>query len=798
MAKRARRPRNRNRVHAPADKPTPRPSAPATAIAAPVAPPEPERAAGRPGGVLARQRSAARDRAALVDLLVAVAAVIFVVVALRPALLFANTTPTGGDLGGHVWGPAFVRAHLFDRGLLAGWSNAWFGGFPAFRFYMPVPALGAVALGLIFHYGVALKLMVALPLVALPLIAWRWGVAARLPHPGPAMCALASLLFLFDSSNLKYGGSIASTVIGEYGNALALVLGLWCLARFADDIERSRRGVAAGILGGLAACCHPVGLLFVVVGLAVSAGAMAILGRDGYATAVHFGRTLALTVLLSAFWYVPFIALRLYTNDLNFERVTGLRALLFPLPLVVDLLLGILFVVGVLDAVTSRRPAVLALAATGVLFAFAALVAPRGVLWNARLAPPWQLAFVLVAGSGTIVIFDWARDSWPRARAWTGIALPIASAVLLFAALAWDMGTLPGTTKKTKVIDGQSVTTSVRWLIGPAHTPSSVPLVVKTAFSGYERQPNWPEYQDLISTMERLSHKYGCGRLMPEFDPSGRYGSVYADELLPYWTHTCISTVPGLYADSSPTSAIGFITESTVSETFSSYEPGLPYEPLNLERGVNDMRDLGARYYLAVSKAAIAQASTTAGLHKVATVGTSVIYVVDDAPLVKPLTIEPIVGNGVGSREAWEKIATQWWGEAQENAPRIAASGPDSWQRITDAQTQPALRNEPKVDVTGISVSDESIHFHVSRTGVPVLIRVSYFPWWGAQGAQGPYRVTPNWMVVVPTSADVTLTQHTQGVEWLGLFLTVVGVLLAIGLAAWLVVTRSRADKHPV
>ena len=98
----------------------------------------------------------------------------FVLLVLRPNLLFVATTPTGGDLGAHVWGPQFVRGHLFDRGLLAGWSNDWFGGFPAYRFYMPVPALGAVVLGAAFAYGVALKLMVALPLVGLPLIAWRF------------------------------------------------------------------------------------------------------------------------------------------------------------------------------------------------------------------------------------------------------------------------------------------------------------------------------------------------------------------------------------------------------------------------------------------------------------------------------------------------------------------------------------------------------------------------------------------------------------------------------------------------
>ena len=47
--------------------------------------------------------------------------------------------------------------------------------------------------------------------------------------------------------------------------------------------------------------------------------------------------------------------------------------------------------------------------------------------------------------------------------------------------------------------------------------------------------------------------------------------------------------------------------------------------------------------------------------------------------------------------------------------------------------------------------------FHVDQVGVPVLVKVSYFPNWEVDGAEGPYRVAPNFMVVVPTQNDVRL-----------------------------------------
>jgi hypothetical protein len=61
---------------------------------------------------------------------------------------------------------------------------------------------------------------------------------------------------------------------------------------------------------------------------------------------------------------------------------------------------------------------------------------------------------------------------------------------------------------------------------------------------------------------------------------------------------------------------------------------------------------------------------------------------------------------------------------------------------------------------------------------VPVLVKASYFPNWRVEGAEGPYRVAPNFMVVVPTTNQVTLTYGTSPVEYLGYLLTLVGFVL--------------------
>ena len=75
-------------------------------------------------------------------------------------LVFDDNTPTGGDMGAHVWGPAFLRDHLLPNFQLNGWSMDWYAGLPTYRFYMVVPALMIVALDTFLPYGVAFKLVV--------------------------------------------------------------------------------------------------------------------------------------------------------------------------------------------------------------------------------------------------------------------------------------------------------------------------------------------------------------------------------------------------------------------------------------------------------------------------------------------------------------------------------------------------------------------------------------------------------------------------------------------------------------
>ncbi len=172
-----------------------------------------------------RARIVAAPLESWITVAVVVGAVAFTFAQLHPNLIFRNTTPTGGDMGAHVWSGTYLRDHLLPHGRLSGWTPDWYAGAPAFQFYMVVPFLAILALDVVLPYAVAFKLIVVSGVVLMPAAAWAFGKLAGLRFPGPPMLAAATVFFLFDSSFTIYGGNIASTMAGEFAFAISLSLG---------------------------------------------------------------------------------------------------------------------------------------------------------------------------------------------------------------------------------------------------------------------------------------------------------------------------------------------------------------------------------------------------------------------------------------------------------------------------------------------------------------------------------------------------------------------------------------------
>ena len=91
------------------------------------------------------------------------------------------------------------------------------------------------------------------------------------------------------------------------------------------------------------------------------------------------------------------------------------------------------------------------------------------------------------------------------------------------------------------------------------------------------------------------------------------------------------------------------------------------------------------------------------------------------------------------------------------------------WSRRTSGWPRPRSPLPGGVEAQA-TVEDESDHASPrTASGHPLLVKVSYHPRWKAEGADGPYLVSPALMMVVPRQPTVTLTYARTLADHLGL-----------------------------
>jgi hypothetical protein len=721
---------------------------------------------------------------------------------LEPGLLFLDTTPSGGDMGAHVWGPAFLRDHLLDNWRLTGWTPDWYTGFPWLVFYFPIPSLLIVALDAVLAYNVAFKLVTVLGLVTMPIAAWAFGRLSKAERPIPACLAVATLPFLFDRTFSILGGNIPSTLAGEFSFSISLSLALVFLGVYARALDTGRgRALAAGLLA-LTGLCHVIPVFFALAG----AGVLTLMHLD-LRRIVRVGLPVgAVAGLLAAFWIVPFVWRLPYTNNMAFEKETDYGHQLFPEP--TYWVLGGLAALGLLASFLLRRRIGILLGLLAPLSALALWLLPEGRLLNTRVLPFWKLSLYLLAGVavaelGTAVARLWADVPDPPVPAEEDEHLALLAAAEARAARrerAQRVAVLvtPVVAFLVAFVYVARPMDSPSWLpfdAGPADR-SYIPSWVEWNYKGYERKDAYPEYRDLIRTITRIGKDEGCGRAMWEYEfQLDRMGTPMALMLLPYWTDGCIGSMEGLFFESSATTPYHFLNQSELSPAPSRAQRRLPYRNLDVTAGVEHLQLLGVRYYMALAEETKATARTLKSLRLLATSGpwkvtypdgdkqrTWEIYEVADSEVVKPLAYEPVVMTGVPKGgDRWQEAAVAWYQDNGRWAVPLAASGPKEWRRVRGAHPSPPRTPVPPVTVRNIRTDDDSISFDVDRVGVPVLVKTSYFPNWKASGARGVWRVTPNQMVVIPTAKHVTLRYtHTpvDMVAWLLTFLGIAGLVL--------------------
>lgn len=757
-----------------------------------------------------------------------------ILIILNPWLIVSSTTPTGGDTGAHVYGPAYLRDVLLPEGRILGWSNDWFAGFPAFYFYFPLPSLVIVFLDLVLPYGVAFKIVTVLGIVGLPFAAYFHARCLNLARSVSVVAAASGAIFAFYESYSIYGGNIASTLAGEFSYSWSFAFGLIYLGLLIKAIRDDHKYLKwAALALALTALSHVLTTIVLIF-----ASLFVFKWRQGL---VRTALVWLWGFSIAAFWALPLIARIGFTSDMGWIPLSRMEEV-FPVEIWLLLPLAVYGAVWALRKSSRAAPLVAATLLPVAYYPLPTLLpqwfpgtfgGDRWKLWNGRLLPYWYfgLAFFAAVAVGAAVMWASRRlpsqlsMNWPRLFivVVTAVASGLVADSADFPQFAWlifvagGLLLLAGSLFWGEMIGTRHLLTIFAASVVALGALSGVTYVdswAKGNYTGYEAGDNWSEYEALMVEIDSLPD----GRVQWEGNSAwGDYGTTLSPMLIPYWTEGSHTTMEGLFYESSLTTPFHFINSSEMSLSASNPIPGLRYTNFEMERGLEHLDLYGINYYVSITPEAGEMADSLDSMTRVATVGPFGVFQLPDSPLVVPATYTPsvydvpdrgLIASLVGSAtvtgsegqelSSFHDFVLDWYDDIENLDHWVVADGPVDWPRIEslDELSESAI-TAPADAVSNIVLEEHRLSFTTQAVGLPHLVKISYFPNWVADGAEGPYRASPSLMVVVPTEENVVLEFRNTWAETGGTVLTIVGILALIGFAVTSVVVARRQRTRP-
>ncbi len=683
----------------------------------------------------------------------------------RVPYLFLANTPTGGDMGAHVLLPKVLMEDLLPSGRLLGWSMDWYAGFPVMYFYFPLPALTTVLLDIFLPYGVAFKLVTITGLVVLPTASYFFVKHLGFTRFVAAVAGVAGSLFVFMESYSIFGANIKSTLAGEFSYSWSFALSILYVGLILRDYRRGRMfDPWAGIVLGFTAMAHIITTIVVVVATLplVLAPLVGVLGGRERLTRSLRGSVGVLWSYLIGFGITAFWSIALgvnilsgMTTDMGWSPVKTIVGNYqnpgSPIPgeFVPVLFLGL---VGMVWTLLRKDRVGIAIWMTVFPLAAYFLIAyfEFTVLYNARLLPYWFFGMYVFAGIAVAFAGAALSRRFADTRRSTLVA-GIVAVMLMVGGAGLSMHDLPG------------------W--------------VKWNYEGYEGKQVWPEYENLLKTVDALPP----GRVMWEVNSEqNKYGTPMALMLFPFWSKEHPS-MEGVFFESSLTTPFHFLNASEVSLKPSNPVRGINYRGMNFDRGVKHLAVYDVAYYVSFTEEA-AQAAETYGLEVLARPSPWTVFALPESNRVDIAKYEPVVWAGDGD---FVGAALEWYDDVDNLDVWLVEDGPPNWRRVTSVDQRFDEMRQYNVDgqATITEFDDLSVSFSTDAVGLPHLVKVSYFPNWTVSGGNGVYRAAPSLMVVVPTQENVTLKFSNRWVENLG---TVITLITVIGLVVYAVTRRRR------
>ena len=700
---------------------------------------------------------------------------IVLILFLRVDLVFENNTPTGGDMGAHIVAIDTFIKDFMPNFQINGWSNDWFGGYPLYYFYFPLPAIITFFLNLIFPFGIAFKIMVVLSIILVVYSIEK--LMRKTSNQISIYGATAGLFYVFTESFTIYGGNLASTLAGQFSFGYSLAFANLSIFYLLKSNNNFRFPISSIFL----ALC----LLSHLIPFIIYSPIYAFYWLSRKENFNQKILSVSIFLALVSRWSASLIMNLEYTTNMSYTPFSRIEDLIKK-----DILPIIFILIGLL--ITKHKNLIknktlnlfeLYLIFSSILLYF---FVPEGALWNGRLVPFFNLGIIflffkaveifiediylyqqglnvltVLFFGGTIYCLYIFYEKWSANQSYLNVYVPIILLIIIFA-----------------IINLNNVVIQLNMLIVSIifSTISFLPHWLNWNFTGYEGKNDWNQIQSLYTKLENLKP----GRIMwePNSDMN-KYGTPMTLMTLPYFTkHT---SMEGLYFDSSITTPFHFISVSGLAKRPSNPVGGLSYINNKFDQGVDYLYDLGIDYFISYTEEIESKAMSSDRLTFLFSSEPFSVFEINSSKvelIYQDIEVFSKVNKqeGILSSVFRDTNITNFFEKAYENFDELDE------KRIVEVSNkiliQPSNKNNLKV--TDIRITNRKISFFTNNPGELHLVKVSYFPNWSISNGLGPFRTSPSFMSVIPNQEYVEINFEKTTLEKNSFYFSIFSLVLSL------------------
>ncbi len=666
----------------------------------------------------------------------------------QPNLIFSSTTTNGGDTGSHNYIAKFYIEELFPNFKMTGWSMGWFAGIPMLTFYFPLSYFLMALLSKIFIYNISFKLVTILGSLMLPVCLYAFGKLFRLKSPYPEIASISAIAFLYMKSFTIYGGNLLGSLAGEFSYSLSFGLVFLFLGTLNRGIEREKFDWLFVINSLLVACIALSHIITLIALLIIVPGFLFV--KKGWKTARYIILVLAVGFFLSSFWLLPFVFNIMWTPPMRWTNLNSIRNI-FPLEIIPAMTLGAF---GLFFAIIKKDKRMFIVIWSIIAFIAIFFSYNGDRFYNARLLPFIFMFIYLLAAYGLNYAY-WAIISALN-------KINVKEKVYRFAIF----GLIPLVVFLTSasIIAGNPL----------------APKWARDNYTGFESKADWKLYDSLMDYLSALPE----GRVMFEFNKEllSKFGTPRSFELIPFWTDQPV--MEGLLVESSLTAPFHYINQAELSVKPRGTVAGWSLPARNYKKAMTHLKYMNIRYIIASSPEVIEDLKSDNTVRFLKEIEPFSFFEIkgkhDFVEIADNIPVKYKTDNWVWDMRNW------YFNIDNIDSPVLFDNGKEDMKNFQEIDKS-ELINVPKNPIENEGtiiyekVENEKITFKTTGIGQPHIIKVSYFPNWKAIGAEGPYLVSPSFMMVIPTQEEVTIVYGKTLSNILGIALTNTGLAILLG-----------------